>query len=542
MSKVFYITTPIYYVNADPHIGHVYSTMIADCLARYQKLSGKEVFFVTGTDEHGQKVEQKAKSNNKTPKEYADEISQHFKDCFGKLDFEYDRFIRTTDEDHIQEVTNLWKILRDNGDIYLGNYEGWYSISDETFVPDASVIDGKDPITQEECKIFNETGSRVIRTKEENYMFKLSKYQSQILEWLLIDNPIIPEHRNQEMINFVQDGLHDISVSRKRTITEWGIDIPDDTTSDILKSNDFSPACEKGNPSQHVIYVWLDALANYKTAANVIGKYIFPADIHVVGKDILKFHAVYWIGFLLSAGLPLPGKILAHGWWLAKKNKQELAVKMSKSIGNVIDPNVLSAKYGNDVLRYVLLRESSFERDSEFSEENLISRLNSDLANTLGNLVMRCLSKKLNPTGLVPKPPSEQYLNEIDNNLIGSLNKTIKKCNELMQIPDIQNYLITLWNFLFEFNTYITDEKPWALIKNNPERFSVVSYNMLEILRIVALMISPILVNTSKKILDFLNVQDRRGFHLLKYGLLEENHIINTDVPILFEKVELDKK
>jgi methionyl-tRNA synthetase len=552
MQKVFYITTPIYYVNADPHIGHVYSTMIADCLARYHKLVGKEVFFVTGTDEHGQKVEQKAKSNNKTPKEYADEISQHFKDCFGKLDFEYDRFIRTTDEDHIQEVTNLWKILRDNDDIYLGNYEGWYSISDETFVPDGSVIDGKDPITQEECKIFNETGSRVVRAKEENYMFRLSKYQSQILEWLLIDNPVIPAYRNQDMINFVQDGLHDISVSRKRTITEWGIDIPDDPSSDILKSDDFSPACEKGDPSQHVIYVWLDALANYKTAANVVGKNIFPADIHVVGKDILKFHAVYWIGFLLSAGLPLPGKILAHGWWLAKKAKldnlenqaETVAVKMSKSIGNVVDPSVVSAKYGNDVLRYVLLRESSFERDSEYSEEILISRLNSDLANTLGNLVMRCLSKKLNPTGLVPKPPSTQDLseNETDSRLIENLNKTIKKCDELMQIPDIQNYIITFWNFLFEFNSYITDEKPWALIKNNQERFSVVSYNMLEILRIVALMISPILVNTSKKILDFLNIQERKGAHLLKYGLLKENHIINTDAPVLFEKVELDKK
>jgi methionyl-tRNA synthetase len=530
MQKTFYITTPIYYVNANPHIGHVYSTLIADCLARYHKLVGKDVFFVTGTDEHGQKVEQKAKSNNKKPKEYADEISQNFKDCFQKLNFEYDRFIRTTDEDHIQEVINLWNTLRNNGDIYLGNYEGWYSISDETFVPDNSVIDGKDPVTQEECKIFSETGSRVVRAKEENYMFRLSKYQPQILEWLLMDNPIVPEYRNHDMINFVHTGLHDLSISRKKTATEWGIDIPGDTES--------------------VIYVWLDALANYKTAATIAGKNIFPADIHIVGKDILKFHAVYWIGFLLSAKLPLPTKILAHGWWLAKKpnldniekqkREKEVAVKMSKSIGNVIDPLFLSSKYGNDVLRYFLLRESNFEKDSEYSEEILISRLNSDLANTLGNLVMRCLSTKLNPTGLVPKLPSKEELNEQDINLINNLNKTIDICHKSMQIPNIQNYIVTLWNFLFEFNTYITNEKPWNLIINNPIRFAIVSYNMLDILRIVALMISPILVDTSTKILDFLNihVSHRKGMYFLKYGLLEENHKITTDVPILFQKIE----
>jgi methionyl-tRNA synthetase len=320
------------------------------------------------------------------------------------------------------------------------------------------------------------------------------------------------------MINFVQDGLRDLSISRKKIITEWGIETPNDSTS--------------------VIYVWLDALVNYKTASNVDGKNIFPADIHVVGKDILKFHAVYWIGFLLSANLPLPTKILAHGWWLAKKSKEDIdpAVKMSKSIGNVIEPTQISEKYGNDVLRYVLLRESSFERDSEYSEQNLIARLNSDLANTLGNLVMRCLSKKLNPTEKVPKCPSEKDSNEIDLSLIDNVNKTIKKCDELMQIPDIQNYLITIWNFLFEFNTYISNEKPWNLIKKNPARFTIVSYNMLELLRIVALLISPVLIDTSNEILNYLNISDRKGSDLLRYGLLSENHIVNTDVNVLFEK------
>lgn len=502
-SKTFYITTPIYYANADPHIGHVYSTLIGDCLARYNRLIGNEVFFVTGTDEHGQKVEQKAKSLGKTPKEYTDEISQNFKQCFQKLGFQYDRFIRTTDTDHIEEVIKLWNVLEESGDIYLGNYEGWYSISDETFVPDSSVIDGFDPVINEPCKIFNETNNRVVRAKEENYMFRLSKYQNVILEWLKTQ-PIVPEHRNNEMIEFVKAGLQDLSISRKKSVTEWGIEVP--------------------NNRDNVIYVWLDALTNYKTAAsNRVNKNIFPADIHIVGKDILKFHAVYWIGFLLSAKLPLPKKILAHGWWLCN------GTKMSKSIGNVIDPNEISTKYGNDILRYVLLRNSCFTTDSNYTEENLKVRINTELANDLGNLVMRCLGKKLNPTEQIPKKPKYDEFLDQDKKLMTNLVQMGEKCNYLMKIPDIQNYIITIWNFISELNSYITREKPWKLITENATRFLVVQYIMLDHLRMIAIMISPVLIDTSNNILRYLNVNES--------CLLEEGKSIQTDVPILFEKI-----
>lgn len=510
-NKVFYITTPIYYVNADPHIGHVYSTLIADCLSRYYKLYGREVFFVTGTDEHGQKVEQKAKSLNKTPKQFTDEISLNFKNCFQNLGFEYDRFIRTTDSDHEQEVKKLWEILENNDDIYLGNYEGWYSITDETFVTESNVIDGIDPITKEECKIFSETGSKVVKAREENYMFRLSKYQDKILKWLET-SPIVPEYRNQEMINFVKEGLKDLSISRKKSVTEWGIEVP-------KKPDD-------------VVYVWLDALTNYKTAANNDKeKNIFPADIHVVGKDILKFHAIYWIGFLLSAKFPLPRKILAHGWWLSG------GTKMSKSVGNIIDPNLIASKYGNDVLRYVLLRESSFGNDSNYTEEILINRLNNDLADKLGNLVSRCLGAKLNPSGKVPKKPEFKQLMEQDIKLMGLLNNTVEKCNNYMKIPDIQNYIITLWDFIAEVNNYITEEKPWKLINENSERFNVVRYLMLDYLRTIGIMISPILVDASKKILKYLNV----NINAEDGGIFHDNQEIQVfekkSFPNLFDKV-----
>jgi methionyl-tRNA synthetase len=508
-NKVFYITTPIYYVNAAPHIGHVFSTLIADCLARYHKLSGKEVFFVTGTDEHGQKVEQKAKSFDKTPQQFTNEVSQVFKDCFQKLGFEYDRFIRTTDPDHIEEVKKMWTLLEQNGDIYLGNYEGWYSVSDETFVQDFNVIDGIDPATNEPCKVFKETGNKVVRAKEENFMFRLSKYKDQILEWLR-KSPIVPESRNQEMIHYVENDLRDLSISRKKTVTEWGIEIP--------------------NNKDDVVYVWLDALTNYKTAANNnAGKNIFPADIHIVGKDILKFHAVYWIGFLLSAKLPLPSKIFAHGWWMVDGER------MSKTRGNVIHPMEIAPKYGNDVLRYVLLRESSCGHDSEFTEDVMISRLNSDLAQNFGNLVMRCLGAKIHPDGKVPPRPDFKLFSDQDKKIMEKFLVTTKKCNMYMQIPDIQNYLVTVWEFIHELNKYINEEKPWKLVKENPERSNIVRYNMLEYLRTVTIMVSPILVDTSKKILEYLGV-DKDG---PTDGLLKEGQEIKTNVPILFERMDV---
>jgi methionyl-tRNA synthetase len=538
MSKTLYFSTPIYYVTANPHIGTIYSTLVADCLSRYHKLIGNKVFFVTGTDEHGEKVEQKAKENCQDPKQFTDIVSQHFKDCFDKLNFKYDRFIRTTDDDHIQQVQEMWKALYNSGDIYLGNYDGWYSISDETFVHDSLVAEGTHPKTGEQCKIFTETGNPVIkRAKEENYFFKLSKYQNQILDWLQSGDVVVPENRKQEIINFVKSGLNDLSISRKKSVTEWGISVPND--------------------NDHVIYVWLDALTNYKTASNVSGQNIFPADIHVVGKDILKFHAVYWIAFLLSAGLPLPKKILAHGWWLTRPKKIgggnfstineckiEQPQKMSKSLGNAINPIQLTEKYSNDVLRFYLLRESAFHSDSEYSEDVLIARLDADLAGTLGNLVTRCLSDKLNPQKLVPAKPKDELLNENDSNLLKELKHTVDKCIHLMSIPDVRSYLDAVWNFLFHFNAYINLEKPWKLIKENSARYDVVNYLMLDLLRIVALLISPVLIDTSDKILNYLNIDSNQRTCVDKftYGLLQENHPIQTEPGVLFISTDLAKR
>ena len=504
--KPFYITTPIYYVNAQPHIGHVYSTLIGDVLKRYKKLSNNDVYLLTGTDEHGLKVDQSAQKANMTPKEFTDNISNIFRTYFNELQFDYDRFIRTTDEDHIDEVKKMWNVMYDKGDIYLGEYEGWYSISDETFVPENMIEDRIDIKTGELYKVYKETNNRVEKLVEKNYMFKLSKYKQQILEYIRQPDFIVPKFKQEEVIRTLESDLPDLSVSRKKTITTWGITVPNDP--------------------DHIIYVWLDALANYKTGGDGFGSDVFPADIHIIGKDILKFHAIYWIGFLLSCGLPLPKKILSHGWWLSD------GVKMSKSLNNVVDPRKMITTYGLDEFRYFLLRESSFESDGNFTEGSIRTRI-IELANTIGNLACRCLCTKLNPTDNIPN--SYELVDILDIELVDKLNKMICDSDKYMKIPDIQTYIITIYNYSQEVNKYITSMEPWKLIKINTERFNQVKYNMLESLRIISILLSPILVEKTKIILGHLqiNIIDKS---MLRYGFFSEKNKINRDIEILFNK------
>lgn len=500
--KQFYITTPIYYVNAQPHIGHVYSTLIADVIKRYNRIIDKKTYFLTGTDEHGLKIQQASEKHNMTPKEFTDKISNIFKEYFNKFGFEYDRFIRTTDEDHISEVKKLWTIMYEKGDIYLGEYTGWYSVSDETFVPDNMVGDGVDPKTNEPCKIYKETNNRVEKITEKNYMFRLSKYKNQILEYISQKDFIIPEFRQNEIIKFLETNIGDLSVSRKKSVSNWGIEVPND--------------------SEHIIYVWLDALTNYKTGAC---ENIFPPDIHVVGKDILKFHAVYWIGFLLSCELPLPKKILSHGWWLND------GIKMSKSLNNVVNPMEMVEKYGLDEFRYFLLRESSFENDGNFIESRIDTVIH-ELANTIGNLACRCLSKKLNPSEYLINKFVLQTDHDID--LIEKLNNCISDANKYMEIPDIYNYIKTIYFYSQEVNKYVTLTEPWNLVKYNKERFDQVRYIMLESLRIITLLLSPIIINKTNVILDHLNLKINDS--KLEYGYFNETHKIKLGIQSLFNK------
>ena len=361
--KKYYLTTPIYYVNDVPHIGHAYTTIIADTIARYARLKGLDTFFLTGTDEHGQKIEEAARKRGKSPKEYADEISSKFKGLWDEFKISYDKYIRTTDKYHIKGVQKAFLEMYKKGDIYKDYYEGHYCVSCESFVAPSQLVNGE---------LCPDCGKPTRIIKEESYFFKLSKYQDQILKWLKEKKPILPEAKANEVIRFVEEGLKDLSITR--TSFEWGIKLP-----------------EEINDSKHVVYVWLDALFNYLTAlgygsedeSNV--KRYWPADLHIVGKDILKFHAVYWPAFLMSIGYELPKKIAAHGWWTRDGEK------MSKSKGNVINPKEVADAYGIENFRYFMLREVPFGADGDFSEKALIERINNELGNDLGNLLNRII-------------------------------------------------------------------------------------------------------------------------------------------------------
>lgn len=509
MKEKYYITTPIYYPSANFHIGHCYTTIIADSIARYQRLKEKDVFFLTGTDEHGQKIENKAKEKGVTPKEYVDEIVENAKDLWKSLGISYDKFIRTTDEYHEKAVQKIFDKLYEQGDIYLDKYKGLYCTPCESFWTETQLVDGKCP----DC------GREVSLVEEESYFFRLSKYQKRIEE-LYKTNPefIKPESRKNEMINnFLKPGLEDLCVSR--TTFSWGIPVS------------FNP--------KHVIYVWIDALTNYITALGYLSdddslfKKYWPADLHLVGKEIVRFHAIIWPALLMALDLPLPKQVFGHGWLKIDGGK------ISKSLGNYKDPREYIDKYGVDAVRYYALREVSFGSDGNFSEEALIARTNADLANTLGNLLNRTIAMTNKYfDGVI----SNSKVNEkIDTELINKASNLKSVVDKNMEKLYISDALEEIFNFLRECNKYIDDTTPWVLAKEEKqERLQTVLYNLLESIRISSVLLTPFMPTTTEKIFKQLNTNLNTYDTLNEFGALENNHKLGQ-IEVLFKRIEIEK-
>ena len=509
MDKNYYITTPIYYPSANPHMGHAYSSIIADFFARFKTIDDYNVHFLTGTDEHGLKIQRSAEKAGQEPKEFCDQISQTFKDLSKTLNLSNTDFIRTTEDRHKKTVQHLWSLLEKNDDIYLSNYSGWYSVSDEAFYNEDEIeeMEGK--------KIAKSSKSTVEWIEEESYFFRLSKWQKPLLEFYK-NNPdfILPESRKNEVISFVKSGLKDLSVSRK-TFT-WGIPVP---------SND-----------KHIIYVWLDALTNYLSALNYpdtnneLFKRFWPASIHLIGKDILRFHAVYWPAFLLAAKIELPKKVYGHGWILSGEEK------MSKSKGNILDPLKIIEEYGLDPLRYYLVKEVSFGNDGNISQERLEDCINSDLANNYGNLCQRVIAFTMkNCNGKIPAKIDFQsddlkILNKFQENL-GTIRSKIDEQN-------INFYIDFIVNSLFEANKYFNDQEPWKK-KNNLIRLNTIVYTTLEIVRKISFLLYPIIPETSLKALKIFNLSEKD----IKLDTISNNEFIIkgnmiNKIDILIKKIE----
>ena len=509
MKEKYYITTPIYYPSANFHIGHCYTTIIADSIARYQRLKEKDVFFLTGTDEHGQKIENKAKEKGVTPKEYVDEIVENAKDLWKSLGISYDKFIRTTDEYHEKAVQKIFDKLYEQNDIYLDKYKGLYCTPCESFWTETQLVDGKCP----DC------GRKVSLVEEESYFFRLSKYQKRIEE-LYKTNPefIKPESRKNEMINnFLKPGLEDLCVSR--TTFSWGIPVS------------FNP--------KHVIYVWIDALTNYITALGYLSdddslfKKYWPADLHLVGKEIVRFHAIIWPALLMALDLPLPKQVFGHGWLKIDGGK------ISKSLGNYKDPREYIDKYGVDAVRYYALREVSFGSDGNFSEEALIARTNADLANTLGNLLNRTIAMTNKYfDGVISNSKVNE---EIDTELINKASNLKLVVDKNMEKLYISDALEEIFNFLRECNKYIDDTTPWVLAKEEKqERLQTVLYNLLESIRISSVLLTPFMPTTTEKIFKQLNTNLNTYDTLNEFGALENNHKLGQ-IEVLFKRIEIEK-
>ena len=485
--KRFYVTTPIYYVNDKPHIGHAYTTLACDVLARFKRLDGFEVMFLTGTDEHGQKVEKAATDNGVTPQAFTDSVSQNFRDMTSRMNFSNDDFIRTTEARHRAACQKLWSILLERGHITLGSYAGWYAVRDEAFYTETEIVDGKAP-----------TGAPVEWVEEPSYFFNLSQWQEPLLEFYEANPDFVgPASRFNEVKSFVSGGLRDLSVSRASF--SWGVPVPDDDA--------------------HVMYVWLDALTNYLTATGwpVDGDFgdkdrnerFWPADLHMVGKDILRFHAVYWPAFLMAAGLPLPKRVFAHGWWT---NEGE---KISKSLGNVIDPNLLAEEFGLDQTRYFLMREVPFGNDGDFSRRAMIHRMNGDLANDLGNLSQRVLSMIFkNCSGVMPALPATAAPE--DSALLDAADAMLGKVRAHMDVQSFHEALRCIWEVVSDANKYVDTTAPWGLKKTDPVRMGEVLAVLAETIRQAAILVQPVMPGSASKILDQLGVgDDQRGFDML---------------------------
>jgi len=481
----FYVTTPIYYVNDVPHIGHAYTTLAADVLARFMRLDGREVFFLTGTDEHGQKVEKAAAARGMAPKQFTDEVSANFRALAAAMGFSNDDFIRTTEPRHYRACEELWRRIHAAGDLYLGDYGGWYAVRDEAFYRESETVVGEDGVRRAP------TGAPVEWVKEPSWFFRLSAWQERLLAFYDA-NPdfIAPEARRNEVVSFVRSGLEDLSVSR--TSFGWGVPVPD------------SPG--------HVMYVWLDALTNYVTATGWPDETseragFWPADLHLVGKDILRFHAVYWPAFLMSAGLAPPRRVFAHGWWTVEGQK------MSKSLGNVVDPFAEIERVGLDPFRFFLLREVPFGADGDYTEEGLRRRLNVDLANEFGNLAQRTLGFIARNCGGVLPMPGE--LASADRALLEAAASLLPRMREEMARQAFHAALEAAWAVIREANAYIDREAPWALRRTDPGRMGTVLWTLAETLRRLAILLQPVMPGTMSRLLDQLAVTER-GFDALE--------------------------
>ncbi|MEE1656542.1 methionine--tRNA ligase [Microvirga sp. CF3062] len=478
----FYITTAISYPNGAPHIGHAYEVVASDAIARFKRIDGYDVFFMTGTDEHGLKIQQTADKNDTTPKDFVDEMAAKFRAMADRLDCSYDRFIRTTDADHVPSTQELWRRMQEKGDIYLSKYSGWYSVRDEAYYDEAELTKQPDGSWRAP------TGTPVEWIEEESYFFRLSAYQDRLLaHYEAHPDFISPETRRNEITSFVRSGLQDLSISR--TTFNWGLPVP-------------------GDP-KHVMYVWIDALNNYMTGCGFPNQddprwHYWPADVHIIGKDILRFHTVYWPAFLMSAELPLPKRVFGHGFLL---NKGE---KMSKSVGNVVDPFDLADTYGVDQIRYFFMREVPFGQDGNYSHEAIVNRINADLANDLGNLAQRSLSMiAKNCDASVPQPGE---LTQADQDMLWLADALPAKTRAAMKDFALHTTLAEIWAVVAEANRYFASQEPWVLRKTNPERMNTVLYVTAEILRAVGILAQPFVPNAAAKLLDLLAVpQEGRG-------------------------------
>jgi methionyl-tRNA synthetase len=472
----FYITTAISYPNGAPHIGHAYEVVASDAIARFKRIDGYDVFFMTGTDEHGLKIQQTADKSGTTPKAFVDEMATKFKAMADRLDCSYDRFIRTTDADHLPSTQELWRRMQEKGDIYLSKYSGWYSVRDEAYYDESELTKQPDGSWRAP------TGTPVEWIEEESYFFRLAAYQDRLLAHYEANPDFIsPETRRNEITSFVRSGLQDLSISR--TTFNWGLPVP-------------------GAP-KHVMYVWIDALNNYVTGCGFPDEndprwHYWPADVHIIGKDIVRFHTVYWPAFLMSAELPLPKRVFGHGFLL---NKGE---KMSKSVGNVVDPFDLADTYGVDQIRYFFMREVPFGQDGNYSHEAIVNRINADLANDLGNLAQRSLSMiAKNCDARVPQPGE---FTQADQDILWLADALPGKARAAMKDFAVHTTLAEIWAVVAEANRYFASQEPWALRKSDPARMNTVLYVTAEVLRAVGILAQPFVPTAAAKLLDLLAI------------------------------------